>query len=282
MRSNIHCSSPISSPFTASNRDKLVGGVPPPVSDIPSGDVADYQWLVGTHHRDFDDHQIYKTTKVYVMRVQKTPYIVADRVWFNKGKYSGKGDCSGIHVRDIEQYTRAYMQEVNALLVSDHILSAQAASEALDMSAESECNGLRLSESVLDVLLPAYLDRDALCQYMVDACVVMDQNVQKEVKIPTSHKNALRSVHKEKWLAAESCELASLESKGVFVPTTLPRGKSVIDTRWVYALKYKNGEIARFKARLVAKGFEQIAGIDFDQTFSPVARNTGELIINVD
>ena len=272
MRSNTNSFSHISSPFIVSNRDKLVGGLPPPVSDIPSGDVEDYKWLIGTHHRDFDDQQIYKTTKVYVMRAQKIPYIVADRVWYNKGRYSGKGDCYGIHVRDIERYTRAYMQEVNAFLVSDHILSAQVTSEEMDTSAEYECNNLRLSEPVLDVLLPAYLDRDALCQYMVDACVVMDQNVQQEVKIPTSHKNALRSVHSAKWLAAESCELASLESKGVFVPTTLPQGKSLIDTRWVYALKYKNGEIARFKARLVAKGFEQIAGIDFDQTFSPVAR----------
>ena len=66
----------------------------------------------------------------------------------------------------------------------------------------------------------------------------------------------------EKWLAAEASELASLESKGVFTPTVLPQGKSLINTRWVFALKYKNGEIARFKARLVAKSFEQIAGID--------------------
>ena len=129
---------------------------------------------------------------------------------------------------------------------------------------------MRLNESVLDMLLPAYLHKDTLCQYMIDACVVVDTGGSAEVKIPTLHKNALRSVHKEKWLAAEASELASLESKGVFIPTVLPQGKSLIDTRWVFALKYKNGEIARFKARLVAKGFEQIASIDFDQTFSPV------------
>ena len=49
--------------------------------------------IVGTHQRDYDLYQIYKTTKVYVMRILKIPCIVADREWFNKGKYSGKGDC---------------------------------------------------------------------------------------------------------------------------------------------------------------------------------------------
>ena len=262
-----------SSPYILSNRVRLTGGLPPPVSDIPSRLLEDYTWLIGTHHRDFDDQEIYKTTKVYIMRVNKTPFIVADRVWLTNGRYSGKGDCNGIHIREIERYTRAYMREVHAYLVSDHILSAQSAStDDMDVSIESSKSILCLTESVLDVLLPAYLNRDALCRYMVDACVVVGTGGSAEVKIPTSHKNALRSVHREKWLAAETSELASLESKGVFIPTTLPQGKSLIDTRWVFALKYKNGEIARFKARLVAKGFEQIAGIDFDQTFSPVAR----------
>ena len=88
MRSNTNSFSHISSPFLVSNRAKLVGRLPPPVSDIPSGDVDDYKWLIGTHHRDFDDQQIYTTTKVYVIRVQKIPYIVADRVWYTKGRYS--------------------------------------------------------------------------------------------------------------------------------------------------------------------------------------------------
>ena len=164
--------------FIVSNRDKLISGLPPPVSNIPSGDVADYNWCVGTHHRDFDDQQLHETTKVYVMRVWKIPYIVADRVY----------KVSSIYVRDIEQYTRAYMQEMNAFLVSDHTLCAQVASKAMDTSADYECRELRLSEPVMDVLLPTYLDRDELCQY---ACVAGDQNVQQEVKIPTSRKNAL-------------------------------------------------------------------------------------------
>ena len=135
--------------------------------------------------------------------------------------------------------------QVNAFSVPDHILSAQVASDEIPQR-------MSVVISVLDALLPAYLDRDALCQYIVDACVVVDQNDQQEVRIPTS-----------KWLASGSYELASLESSSVFVPTSLPQGKSLIDIRWVYALKFKNGKIARFKAR-----FEQIAVIDFDQTYS--------------
>ena len=255
--------------YVQTNREKLAGGTLPDRREDHTATVEDYLWLIGTHHRDFDDLQVYKTTKVYIMKVQKVPYIVADRVIrLKSGRYSGKsGDCSGIHVRDIEQYTRAYREEVDALMTSEHLLSTSVCMDTV-FGDDTDCSRLIVTEQIMDILLPAYLDRDDLCRYMLDSCLLVDTGGHVEV----THKNALRSVHKAQWIAAEQSEIASLQSKGVFEPTVLPDGKSIIDTKWVYALKYKNGEIARFKARLVAKGFEQIAGIDFDQTFSPVAR----------
>eukprot|EP00253_Pinus_taeda_P018200 PITA_18200 len=53
----------------------------------------------------------------------------------------------------------------------------------------------------------------------------------------------------------------------------LPSGRKLVQCKWVYRTKsVANGQITRRKASLVAKGFQQVHGIDYDETFAPVAK----------
>ena len=65
--------------------------------------------------------------------------------------------------------------------------------------------------------------------------------------------------------------MEALKKNDTWELITLPRGKRTVGCRWVYTLKHKaDGSIER--ARLVAKGFTQTYGIDYLETFAPVAK----------
>ena len=74
------------------------------------------------------------------------------------------------------------------------------------------------------------------------------------------------------WKKAMDAELDNLRNTNTWTICDLPEDRKAIDSKWVFKVKAKeDGSVDKFKARLVIKGFSQRPGIDFDETFSPVA-----------
>ncbi|KAM0973674.1 hypothetical protein ACFX2C_016966 [Malus domestica] len=81
------------------------------------------------------------------------------------------------------------------------------------------------------------------------------------------------AVKDEAWQKAMESEIAMIEKNNTWELVDRPSDKPVIGVKWVYKLKLNlDGSVQKNKARLVAKGYSQKPGIDFNETFAPVAR----------
>lgn len=78
---------------------------------------------------------------------------------------------------------------------------------------------------------------------------------------------------KQKWIEAAKDEISSLAENQTWTLVTLPEGKKLVSSKWIFKIKLDSEQNVKYKARLVARGFSQTYGIDYEETYAPVAKS---------
>ncbi len=90
---------------------------------------------------------------------------------------------------------------------------------------------------------------------------------------PQTVEEALNGEDAKKWEMAMQEEYDSLVVNNTWSLVPLPKGRKPISSKWVFKIKHRvDGEVERYKARLVARGFTQTFGVDYNETFAPIAK----------
>ena len=93
------------------------------------------------------------------------------------------------------------------------------------------------------------------------------------IKEPTSIQEAHKGQHSKQWKEATDAEYSSLLENNTWELVKRPKYRRAIGCKWVFRVKHDgHGTVERFKGRLVAQGYSQKYGIDYEETFAPVAR----------
>nr|GEV35868.1 retrovirus-related Pol polyprotein from transposon TNT 1-94 [Tanacetum cinerariifolium] len=111
------------------------------------------------------------------------------------------------------------------------------------------------------------------------------QQSSEEVGVPSSNTQSIlnnkvpnvdeatEALKDAEWVSTMQDELDQFAVLKVWRLVPRPEGKTIIKTKWIFKNKKDESSLViRNKARLVAVGYTQQVGIDYDETFAPVAR----------
>ncbi|GJV03198.1 retrovirus-related pol polyprotein from transposon TNT 1-94 [Tanacetum coccineum] len=113
---------------------------------------------------------------------------------------------------------------------------------------------------------------DVLTIQHVNTEILKEKRKVKHLK-PSEPKKVSEALKHPGWVDAMQDELNQFSKNKVWTLVPAPYGKTIIGSKWVFRNKRdETGIVIKNKARLVAQGYNQQEGIDYDETFAPVAR----------
>ncbi|KAH9752991.1 retrovirus-related pol polyprotein from transposon RE1 [Citrus sinensis] len=93
-------------------------------------------------------------------------------------------------------------------------------------------------------------------------------------------KTIQEALNNERWFQAMKAEYNALISNGTWTLVPRTENHKLIGNKWVFRIKTNtDGSVEKYKARLVAKGFQQIEGVNYFETFSPVVKSATVRVI---
>ncbi|GJW21961.1 retrotransposon protein, putative, ty1-copia subclass [Tanacetum coccineum] len=163
-------------------------------------------------------------------------------------------------------------QEASGSLEDLEIIQEEDTHPSIDTSLNHEEDDLEMDEPQSDIIPIRRSTRtrrptDRMCLY-IDA----EEHELGDLGEPANYKAALLDPESDKWLNAMNVEMQSMKDNEVWILVELPPNGKTVGSKWLFKKKTDmDGAVHTYKARLVAKGYTQTPGIDYEETFSPVA-----------
>ncbi|KAL1213017.1 Retrovirus-related Pol polyprotein from transposon RE2 [Cardamine amara subsp. amara] len=147
--------------------------------------------------------------------------------------------------------------------LSDYVVGTVSLSSPSPLTTPSPQQSSGTVDHPLSDYLSSHRFSPGYCSYLIALTTAVE---------PRSFKEAMTY---EEWKLAMKSEVTSLEDNHTWDLEELPPDKKVIGSQWVFRVKLNaDGSLERYKARLVALGNHQVEGLNYTETFAPVAKMT--------